>query len=156
MRASAPERRHDVKISRSILSSACIALSMAASLPALAADKPCTKADAAAGEKAIERVNNWGQMYKAWQDYRQCDTGAVADAYTDTLFRLFVEWKGVDALAASMKKDAQYHDWVHARLKSPAAKDDQPAVYSRVRASCPSGMDAFCSEIADSVKPGSK
>jgi hypothetical protein len=134
----------------------CIALCLGAAGLAAAADKACTKADAATGEKAIERVNNWNQMYKSWQDYRHCDAGAVADAYTDTLLRLFVEWKGVDALAGTMKKDAQYNEWVHARLKSPAAKDDQAAVYSRVKASCPSGMDAFCSELAESVKPAAK
>ncbi|MGZ5041633.1 MAG: hypothetical protein ACXWG1_01610 [Usitatibacter sp.] len=118
-----------------------------------AADKACTKADAAAGAKAVERVNNWAQLYKSWQDYRHCDTGAVAEGYTDALLRLFVEWKDVGTLAESMKKDAEYAQWVHARLKSPEAKDDAATVFSRVKASCPSGMDAFCTEIADSVKP---
>jgi hypothetical protein len=117
-----------------------------------AADKACTKADAAAGAKAVERINNWSQLYKTWQDYRHCDTGDVAEGYTDALLRLFVEWKDVGTLAASMKKDADFAQWVHARLKSPAAKDDAATVYSRVRASCPSGMDAFCTEIGDSVK----
>ena len=142
--------------SRTIFGVACVVAALGAASGASAADKVCSKADAAAAEKAVERVNNWAQLYKAWQDYRHCDTGPVADGYTDTLLRLFVEWKGVDALAASMKKDAQYSEWVHARLKSPAAKDDQPAMYSRVKASCPSGMDAFCAELADSVKPGAK
>lgn len=130
---------------------ASVLVAFAAASPA--ADRTCTKADAAAAEKAVERVNNWAQLYKSWQDYRHCDTGAVAEGYTDALLRLLVEWKDVGALAASMKKDADFAQWVHARLKSPAAKDDQPAVYSRVKASCPAGLDSFCAEIAESVKP---
>jgi hypothetical protein len=51
--------------------------------------------------------------------------------------------EGVDTLAASMQKDPEFKEWIHARLKSPAAKDDQPAIYSRVRSSCPKAMDAF-------------
>jgi hypothetical protein len=147
-----------MKILRVTIASACVVLvagSIAAS-PARAADKPCTKSDAANGERAIERDNNWNQLYRSWQDYHHCDTGAVADAYTDTLMRLMVEWKNVEALSAAMQKDAQFKEWVHERLKSPAAKDDKPAVYSRVVASCPKGMDTLCAELAESVKPAPK
>jgi len=135
-----------MKFARIALATALLAFGAASG----AADRACTKADASAAGKAVERVNNWAQLYKSWQDYRHCDTGAVADGYTDALLRLFVEWKDVGALAATMKKDAEFAQWVHERLKSPAAKDDQPAVYSRVKASCPSGMDSFCAEIAES------
>src|SRR5690348_4641095 len=44
-------------------------------------DKACSKADAAAAEKAIDRVVTWPQMQKAWQDYRHCDTGNVDDQF---------------------------------------------------------------------------
>jgi hypothetical protein len=147
-----------MRIVRVGLAAACFVLGAAciASGPAHAADKPCTKSDAANGERAIERANNWNQLFKSWQDYHHCDTGAVADVYTDTLMRLMVEWKSVDTLAAAMQKDAQFKEWVHARLKSPAAKDDQPAIYSRVMASCPKAMDALCAELAESVKPAPK
>jgi hypothetical protein len=147
-----------MKMLRVALASACFALGAGYILPgaARAADKPCTKADAANGEKAIERTNNWNQLYKTWQDYSHCDTGAVADGYTDSLMRLMVEWKGLDSLAAAMQKDPQFKEWVHARLKSPAAKDDQPTIYSRAMSSCPKAMDALCAEIAESVKPVAK
>ena len=118
-----------------------------------AADKPCTKADAANAEKAIDRVLHWPQLQKAWQDYQHCDTGAVADLYTDALMRLMADWKGMDALAASMQKDAQYKEFVYAHIKSPAAKDDHAMVYSRARTGCPKGLDEFCAELADTVKP---
>ena len=143
-----------VNFLRITLASACLALG--AGSIAGAADKPCTKADVANAEKAIERSNNWNQLYRSWQDYRHCDTGAVADGYTDSLMRLMVEWKGVDTLAAAMQKDPEFKEWVLARLKSPAAKDDQPTIYSRAMSSCPKAMDALCAEIAESVKPVAK
>lgn len=119
---------------------------------ATAADKPCTGADAAEAEKAIERVVNWSGLHKAWQDYRHCDTGPVADVYTDALLRLVVEWKNVDVFASTVQKDAQFKAFVHAHLRSPAAKDDREAVHSRVTLSCPKGMDAFCADLAGTVK----
>jgi hypothetical protein len=133
---------------------ACWAVALALACgAAAAADKPCSKADEANAEKAIERVVNWSALQKAWQDYRHCDSGAVGDVYTDALLRLIVEWKNVDAFAAAVQKDAQFREFVHAHLRSPAAKDDHAAVYSRAKASCPKGMDAFCADLAETVKP---
>lgn len=138
-----------VKIARAwIAAVACLGLNAAH-----AADKPCTKTDAANAEKAIDRVLGWPQLQKAWQDYKHCDTGAVADLYTDALMRLMTDWKGMDALASSMQKDAQYKEFLYAHIKSPAAKDDYAMVYSRARTGCPKDLDEFCAELADTVKP---
>ena len=131
---------------------ALLGLMLAAAAGVHAADKPCSKADAATAEKAIDRVVSWQQLQRAWQDYRHCDTGAVADVFTDALLRLTVDWKNVDALAGAMRSDPQYRDFVVLHLKSEAAKDDRDAIYSRAKASCPSGLDAFCGELADVVK----
>jgi hypothetical protein len=132
---------------------ALLGFMLVAAAGAHAADKPCSKAESAAAEKAVDRVVAWPQLLKAWQDYRHCDSGPVAEVFTDALLRLTVEWKNVDALAAAVRADPQYRDFVYAHLKSDAAKDDREAIYSRAKSSCPSGMDAFCGELAELVKP---
>jgi hypothetical protein len=119
---------------------------------AYAADKPCGKADMANAEKALDRVLNWPQLQKAWQDYRHCDANKVADDYTDALMRMMVDWKGMDSLAAAMQKDPEYKAFIFAHINSPSAKDDHEMVYSRAKASCPKGLDEFCSELAEAVK----
>ena len=128
---------------------ACFA---AASACALAQDKPCSKADAANAEKAIERVVTWQQMQKAWQDYRHCDTGAVDEAFTDALMRQLVDWKKPELLAEAMGKDPAYEAFVMKHLKSPAAKDDRESVYSRAKGACPANLNAFCDKIAEASK----
>lgn len=126
----------------------CIALAMPA---AALAQGACSKADATKAEKAIERVATWPQMTKAWQDFNRCDAGQVDELYTETLIRLIVDWKNVDAFEAAMK-DAGFKAFVHKHLGSPAAKDDLNSVYSRAKASCPAGREAFCAELADFAK----
>ena len=118
-----------------------------------AADKSCSKADAASAEKAIDKVVTWQQLHKAYEDYRHCDAEpAVADVFTDALLRLAVAWKGVTQLATAMKSDAQYRDFVYAHLKSDAAKDDREALYSRAKKDCPAAQDAWCDEMAGTIK----
>jgi hypothetical protein len=118
---------------------------------AAGAERPCTKADAAAASKAIDRVVGWQQLHKAWQDWRHCDSGEAADVFTDAVLRLAVDWKSPQELALGMRDDPAYRDFVLAHLKG-ASKDDREAVYSRARKSCPAGQDAFCAEIAAAVK----
>ena len=138
-----------MRLSRVALSLAFLAVIASAQ----AADKPCTPADKAKAEKNIDNVVAWAQMYKAYVDFAHCDTAEVADLYTDALLRLIVEWKNVDAFGAAMQKDAQFKEFVYAHLRSPAAKDDRSAIYSRCSQGCPKGMDAFCAELGAVVNP---
>jgi hypothetical protein len=126
------------------------ATSIAAAAFAHAADKPCSPADAKRAEKIVDQVTSWEQLQKAWRDWHHCDTGPVAENYTDAVLRLMVDWKRVDALAETLK-DPEYKGFIQARLKSPAAKDDQSSIRSRATQSCPKGQDALCAEIAAAV-----
>jgi hypothetical protein len=127
-----------------ILAAALVAASAAA------ADRPCTKADSAAASRAIDRVESWQQLHKAWQDWHQCDSGDAAEVFTDAMLRLAVDWKSPEHLASAMRDDPGYRAFVLAHLKG-AGKDDRDAVYSRAKASCPAGQAAFCGEIAQAV-----
>jgi hypothetical protein len=119
---------------------------------ACAADKPCASADATKAEKAVDNVVNWAQMHKAYLDYGHCDTGAVGEVYTESLLRLIIEWKNVEAFGALMQKDPKFKEFVFTHLKDPAIKDDRYAIYSRTK-SCPKGMEAFCAELSAVVNP---
>ena len=124
-----------------------------APIVAAAQGKPCPPADSAKAEKAADRVVNWDQLYKAWQDYGHCDTGPVDEVFTEALLRCIVEWKNVEGLARPMQKDPPYRDFVHRHLNSPAAKGDLQNIYSRAKMSCPKGLESFCSDITMTVKP---
>jgi hypothetical protein len=124
--------------------------------PAAAQDRPCSKADAANAEKAIDRVSSWPQLQKAYKDFRHCDANAaVADVYAETIVRLIVDWKNVDGFVAEMQS-APFKEFVLAHLKRPVAKDELESVYSRAKASCPAKHAAFCAELADFVKAADK
>jgi hypothetical protein len=117
-----------------------------------AADKPCTPADKARADKSIDNVVTWAQMHKAYVDFAHCDA-EVADLFTDALLRLIVEWKNVEAFSAAVQKDAQFKEFIYAHLRSPAAKDDRSAIYSRCSQGCPKGQEAFCAELGAVVNP---
>ena len=114
------------------------------------AQKTCSPADAQKAQKAVDLVMTWQALNKAWKDWGHCDTGEVGDTFTDATLRLMVDWKDTNTLAETMKDDG-YKAFLTKHLRSPAAKDDRPAVYSRATNSCPKGQAAMCKEIEDAV-----
>jgi hypothetical protein len=114
------------------------------------ADRACSRTDAANAEKAIDRVMTWPQLHKVVQDFGQCDSGPAADGFSDALLRLLVDWQDVPALSSAMT-DPAFKQFVLGHLRG-ASKEDRNAVYSRAKASCPAGQQAFCAEIADAAK----
>jgi len=128
----------------------CITIAFAASAHA---QKPCSKADAGAAEKSIERVVSWQSLQKSYADYRHCDSGPVEDLFTDALMRMMIGWKNIDVVAAAMAKDADYKAWVEKHLMSPAAKDDREDLYALAKKNCPAKQEAFCTELSELLKP---
>lgn len=118
---------------------------------AAAAQKTCTKADEGNAPKAIDRITSWATLNSTWKAYRHCDTGAVGEQFTEAILRLVIDWKNMDQLANAMK-DPDYSQFIVAHLKSKEAEADAPDVYSRAKANCPRGLDAFCKDIAAAVK----
>ena len=125
-------------------------LVFAAGAGAANANRECSKSDSANAQKAIDRVMTWTQLQKSFQDFGQCDSGEVAEAYSDALLRLLVDWQDVPALASAMA-DPAFKQFVMAHLKS-ASKEDRDAVYSRAKSNCPDGKEAFCGELAEAAK----
>ena len=124
-----------------------------ASIASFAQDKACRPADAASAEKSIDRVVNFQQLYKAFQDHRHCDQGQVAEVFTEALLRCIVEWKGVEGLAGPMEKDPDYRAFVFRHLQSPAAQGDLQSIYSRAKMNCPKALEGWCAELASAAKP---
>jgi hypothetical protein len=148
----APERRPEMKIARILLAAA-----LAGAAPAFAQGE-CSKADAAAAEKAIDRVVNSSNLVKAWKDYRHCDSGPVDELFTDAILRILVPWKDKDAeqIAIDAQADPEYKKFLHKHLRSDAAKADREAVFSRAKSSCPPIQDEFCKELIEVVKGPAK
>ncbi len=117
------------------------------------AQKPCSKPDSSAAEKAIERVVSWQNLQKTYTDYRHCDSGPVEDLFTDALMRMMIGWKNIDVVAAAMAKDADYKAWVDKHLMSPAAKDDREDLYALAKKNCPAKQEAFCAGLTELLKP---
>lgn len=145
MRPDVPAWRHSAAL-----------LLLAFATAAGAADKPCSKADAANAEKTIDRVLTWPAMHKAWKDYGHCDTGTVADLYTEALLRLIVgNWPKVAELEPSFTNDLAYREWILARISGGALpKGDVDDVHDLTQNNCPKAQKRMCDTLHEAAEKG--
>ena len=119
-----------------------------------AADKPCSKADSANAEKAIDRVLSWPAMHKAWKDYGHCDTGPVADLYTEALLRLIVgNWPKIAELEPTFTNDLAYREWILKRISGGTLpKGDVDDVHDLTQNSCPKNQKRMCESLHEAAE----
>jgi hypothetical protein len=136
-------------------SAALLSLCLAFAAPAIA-QKTCTKAESAAAEKAIDRVLAWSAMHKTWKDYGHCDTGPVADLFTEALLRLVVgNWPKIAELEPTFTNDIPYREWILARLSSGAMpKGDIDDVHDLTQNNCPKAQKRVCEMLHDAAEKG--
>ena len=134
-------------------SAALLALCLAFAAPAIA-QKPCSKADAANAEKAIDRVLTWPAMHKAWKDFGHCDTGQVAELYTEALLRLIVgNWPKLGELEPSFTNDLAYREWILKRVaEGGLPKGDLDDVHDLTQNSCPKNLKRLCEPMHEAAE----
>ena len=126
-----------------------LATAVAAAQPAASqspAASECDKEKAARAEKQIDAVSTFAQLHQAWQDWKQCDAGTVAELYTDAAFRLLVDWRGVGELAGTLRASPEYRSWLLDRVRR-GSEDDRGAIYSRAKTACPAAHESVCAEL---------
>lgn len=125
-------------------------------VPAAAADKPCTPADKAAAEKAIDGVTAWVAFDKSFRDFGHCDTGNVATLFTEAMMRVLIDgWPTVGVGDEVLVQNPAFREWLMKRLRSPELnKDDSAAIRDLAKQSCPKGHDKVCAELLSAVESG--
>jgi hypothetical protein len=138
------------------LSAAAAFLLAATVFPAAAADKPCSKSDAALAEKAIDAVTTWAALQRVVRDYRHCDTGQAASLFSESLMRVLIDgWPKLADGEAIMAKDPEFRDWVGLRLSHPSiAKEDARSLRDLAKGSCPKPRAATCDFLLESLSAG--
>ena len=129
--------------------SAAALLLAAAALPAAAADKPCTKEDAALAEKAIDSVTSWAALQRVVRDYGQCDAGPARAQFSEALLRVVIDgWPRLADARPILDADKPFQEWAMTRLGSASiAAEDAQAIRDLAKASCPKGQSRTCEDL---------
>jgi len=109
----------------------------------------CTTAEGRRVVDEADRLRTWNALYKSYSLYRQCDDGAIAEGYSESVARILVDhWKTLPELDLLTKKDAGFRHFVLLHVDATLNTDDVAIVRRRAKRECPSGLDSLCKDLA--------
>src|SRR5882757_2552859 len=78
-----------------------------------AAIKKCTKAEAMEAEKEADSLKDWDQVYRSYKRFSQCDDGAIAEGYSDSITTLLADdWKSFTRLLVLTNRSRDFMGFV--------------------------------------------
>jgi len=136
--------------------SAAAFLLAATIIPPAAADKPCSPADMASAEKAIDNVTSWAALDRAVRDFGHCDRGRAAELFTEALLRVVIDgWPKIGEAEPFLGPDSPFREWTTRHLSSSAlSKEDSESVRGLAKSSCPAGRAQLCEYFREALEFG--
>lgn len=114
-----------------------------------ASKKPCTKSEATQAEKEADSLSDWDQVYRSFQKFSQCDDGAIAEGYSDSVTKLLGDdWKSFNRLLAIANRNGNFRDFVLKHIDESVPADRLAKIANHARSECPSGGSHLCLSIA--------
>lgn len=116
---------------------------------AFAQQTQCSDAEAQHAEAEAETLRSWGDLYKSYTSYRQCDDGAIGEGYSESVARILVDhWMTLPRLDHLAKKNADFRRFVLKHIDETITGSDAKKIRANAKNRCPSGLDRLCDDIS--------
>jgi|SRR5580704_281648 hypothetical protein len=129
---------------------------LAASDVAAANQKACTTAEEKQALDQADSLRDWDAVYRSFTHFAQCDDGAIAEGYSDTVGRLLArDWKHLGALAKVVATDKKFESFVLRHIDETLPADVLKTIASNSEKSCPADHTALCGKILRKARSAS-
>jgi len=116
------------------------------------AKRHCTEGDAIQVEKEADSLNDWDQVYRSYRRFSQCDDGAIAEGYSDSVSKLLAnDWNHFDRLLTLTKTDKPFQQFVLKHINETLSDGVLLTIATNARSNCPRGGQSLCRLIARSA-----
>jgi hypothetical protein len=94
-------------------------------------------------------IREWDALFKAYSDFKQCDDGAIAEGFTESVVKMLADdWKSISKLAALVKRDRRFLDFVYRHINESADPNDLEKILVNVKSiGCKNITQSICKGI---------
>lgn len=129
-----------------------IGLAIGRSSVASAAQGACTRQDAMRAETEADSLRTWEQVFAAYERYRQCDDGAIAEGYSASIAALLADrWDDLEELLTLTHAHPKFEIFVLRHVDVTMTLDQGKAIQENVRSRCPRGGSLLCAAIGSAL-----
>jgi hypothetical protein len=127
---------------------ALVVFSVVMSITSSASDRPCTITEAKRAETEADSFRSWKSLYKAFKLYGQCDDGAIAEGYSESVARTLVDhWQTLPQLGHLERADPQFRRFVIKHVDETLNAADFRAIAMNANNKCPIGLGSLCRDL---------
>lgn len=115
---------------------------------AAAANHPCTRAQAQKAEAEVDRLKTWHAIYLSFTRYANCDDGAIAEGYSESVAQLLAnQWQDLEELEKLTSKNREFYDFVLGHIDESISADESRSIGQNARSHCPASGKMLCQSI---------
>lgn len=110
---------------------------------------PCTEAQGRRALDQADTLRSWSALYHSYKEFRQCDTGAIAEGYSESVARILVDhWATLPELDRLATSDAEFRSFVLRHLDATDNTDDIIAAKRNAATRCPPHLQRLCQDLS--------
>jgi hypothetical protein len=111
-------------------------------------NRVCTTTEAQRAEAEAETLRSWDALYVSFRRYAQCDDGAIAEGYSESVARILVgHWSKLNRLALVSDKDHAFRRFVTRHIDPTVSASDLEKIRSLANRKCAEGLERLCDEL---------
>jgi hypothetical protein len=142
-----------VKIQTRVVSLALVLFFITSGFATDGATKKCTQVEAMQAEKEADSLNNWDQIYRSYRRFSQCDDGAIAEGYSDSVMKLLADdWKSFNRLVVLANRGRDFRGFVLKHIDETVPADRLAKIARNARSECAAGGRNLCLSIAKATR----
>lgn len=108
----------------------------------------CPTDTARRAESQADRLRSWNALYNSFESYRQCDDGAIAEGYSESVARILVDhWNTLADFARLQAGNAGFRAFVLRHIDATLDNDDLYKIRRKASAECPVGLGKLCADV---------
>jgi hypothetical protein len=113
-----------------------------------ASGKACTSDEAKRAESETDNLRSWKNLYRWYQQYRQCDDGGIAEGYSEAVARTLVDhWDTLADLEQISKRDVRFRGFVLRHVDETLTDKDLKTISTHAGQRCPDGLTDLCRDL---------
>jgi len=110
--------------------------------------RECLSSEATSAHYLAPELKTWKALYDAFLRYSQCDDGAVAGGFSESVSTVLAErWNTLRQGAALMDRDAKFKAFVFRHVGEETPADRWAKIAKNASSNCPKQQVAFCKEL---------
>lgn len=146
-----------IPMRRVLRHSLCFVLALGLAGACQARAKACSPREAEAADAAVDGLDSWTNVERAYKKYGHCDNGSIAEGNSEAVARLLVDqWSTLPLLAELAKRDQAFKRFVLRHIDTTLDTDDLEKIEKLASTQCPKGSAWLCRELLQTAARAAK